>query len=306
MKIHLFAGAALALAFAAPAFAQPAPTDVDWNGPYVGVDLGAAFSHDHVGESTTVFTPPATGNQTVSAVEPIGGGLVGYNWEFAHHVVLGVEGDFEGSGVHRTSHCLVEDGGAAGNAAPGSCFPGSYFNSYDSRWQASARGRLGYAIGPTLLYFTGGASWANFVTNYGTTVGVPGVEKFKNTLPGYTVGLGADTAISQHLRLGVEYRYSGYAGFYNQITSGGSFWDGYLDKHTFRENAIRVRLVYAFNAPPPPPPPPPPDVRAGAVAPAAGGAAWVGAAAGLAGGLGSAAGVVGATAMGDDTASAVA
>ena len=86
MKIQLFAGAALALAFAAPAFAQPA-SDTDWTGPYVGVDLGATFSHDHLDESTRVFVPPQTGTSNLSAVEPTGGGLVGYNWEFPQHIV---------------------------------------------------------------------------------------------------------------------------------------------------------------------------------------------------------------------------
>ena len=48
MKIQLFAGAALALAFAAPAFAQP--SDIDWSGPYVGLDVGASFARDHLDE----------------------------------------------------------------------------------------------------------------------------------------------------------------------------------------------------------------------------------------------------------------
>ena len=149
MKIHLFAGAALAMALAAPALAQPAAPDTDWTGPYVGADLGAVFSHDHVDELSS-FTPPMTGTANLSATEPIGGGLVGYNWEFHNHLVLGLEADIEGSGVHRISHCLVEDANA-GNANPGSCFPGSYYQSYDSHWQTSVRPRIGYAIGSTLL-----------------------------------------------------------------------------------------------------------------------------------------------------------
>src|SRR5271157_3262374 len=99
MKIQLFAGAALAVAFAAPAFAQPA-SDTDWSGPYVGADIGAGFNRNHVGESTIVFTPPQTGSQVATATEPIGGGLAGYNWEFPRHLVLGIEGDIEGSGAH--------------------------------------------------------------------------------------------------------------------------------------------------------------------------------------------------------------
>ena len=57
-----------------------------------------------------------TGTENLSPTSPIGGGLVGYNWQFSHHIVLGFEGDFEGSGVHRISHCLVEDGNIPGNA----------------------------------------------------------------------------------------------------------------------------------------------------------------------------------------------
>src|SRR3984957_8328346 len=122
MKMQLFAGAALALAFSAPAFAQP--SDTDWTGPYVGVDLGAGFTNNHVDElAPNVPVPPrGTGTENLAPVDPIGGGLVGYNWQFSNHLVLGLEGDFEGSGVHRTSHCLVEDNNAF-NPAPGNCFP---------------------------------------------------------------------------------------------------------------------------------------------------------------------------------------
>ncbi len=131
MKMHLFAGAALAMALATPALAQPA-SDTDWSGPYVGADLGAVFSHDHVDETTVVFNPPQTGTVNMNATEPVGGGLVGYNWEFPNHIVLGAEGDIEGSGVHRTSHCLVEDAETLSQATPAraTAFPGSYFNSY--------------------------------------------------------------------------------------------------------------------------------------------------------------------------------
>lgn len=125
MRIRLFAGAALAVMMAGPALAQPAWADGDWTGFYVGADVGAAFTTDRVRETFSSFTPPQTGHADLSAVEPIGGGIVGYNWEFPNHVVLGFEGDIEGSGVHRTSHCLIQDSGA-GNFNPGACFPQSY------------------------------------------------------------------------------------------------------------------------------------------------------------------------------------
>ena len=64
--------------------------------------------------------------------------------------MLGIEGDFEGSGVHRISHCLVE-ANIPQNSAPGNCFPFSYYNSMDSRWEGSIRPRLGYAVGKSLF-----------------------------------------------------------------------------------------------------------------------------------------------------------
>src|SRR5438105_15529588 len=113
MKMRLFAGAAaFSVLIAGPALAQPDMTSGDWSGPYVGVDVGAAFTKDRVTETFSSFTPPQTGHAYLSAVDPVGGGIVGYNFEFPNNIVLGFEGDIEGSGVHRTSHCLVEDGGS--------------------------------------------------------------------------------------------------------------------------------------------------------------------------------------------------
>ena len=93
MRMRLFAGAALAAVISGPALAQPmwAPPTWEpgmWTGPYVGADIGAAWSQNNVHESTVVFTPTMTGSKINNAVEPIGGGILGYNWEFPNHLLL--------------------------------------------------------------------------------------------------------------------------------------------------------------------------------------------------------------------------
>src|ERR1700761_5541416 len=120
MKMFSFALAALAgagacaMAFAASAQPAPPPPDtVDWNGPYVGVNAGweGAASQAGPGVATTqqltgvsagagaVSVPPATfptRRMDYSSSSFAGGGQVGYNHQIGH-VVLGLEGDMDGT-----------------------------------------------------------------------------------------------------------------------------------------------------------------------------------------------------------------
>ena len=176
MKRHLLQGIAIVALFAGPAIAQPAPPPAyDWTGFYVGADVGGAWSRDRVTETTTTISPPQTGSATLSASGVVGGLLAGYNWQ-SGHLVLGVEGDGEWTGLSRTSHCLTQDAGV-GNASPGSCFSATTYD-FDSKltWQASARARIGIANDNMLVYATGGVAFAGVKTDYATLSGVTGAE----------------------------------------------------------------------------------------------------------------------------------
>ena len=74
------------------------------------------------------------------------------------------------------------------------------------RWLATLRGRVGYAIDKVLLFGTGGAAFVNAKDTQTQTVpvGAPAVV-FEDTALGWTVGAGAEYALSKNLSAKLEY-----------------------------------------------------------------------------------------------------
>ncbi len=238
---------------------------LDWQGPYLGLQIGAGPISDRLTESTGLV-PPLTGHADFDKVGFGFGGHAGYNWQFGH-LVIGPEGDFEGTLASKTNNCLIQDAGA-GNIAPGTCFApiGSYTFTTKMRWRASLRGRVGYAFDKALLYATGGAAFADFRTSYVDVLGGGG-ESFDETRTGYTVGAGLEYAFTPNWHGRLEYRYADYCTLTNFSTTAGPFWDGYNNHHAISENTVRLGVTYLFGAPPPAPPmapaaaAPPPEAR---------------------------------------------
>ena len=82
------------------------------------------------------------------------GGQLGCAWQTGN-IVWGIEGDFNGTDISR-DFVVPPGGGPLGLFLPGDRF------SISNDWQASIRGRLGWAFDRFQLYATGGIAWANF------------------------------------------------------------------------------------------------------------------------------------------------
>jgi len=138
----------------------------------------------------------------------IAGGQVGYNWQAPGSAwVFGVEGDID---AHDFSRSLV----LATTVGP--LLAGDTF-SVESKWQASLRGRIGYAVDRVLLYATGGVAFTQ-VKGTATLVGV-GTVTDDNTRVGATVGGGIEWAVWNNISLGVEARYTWYG---DETFNGGA------------------------------------------------------------------------------------
>src|SRR5262249_26988552 len=126
-------------------------------------------------------------------------GQVGYNWQApGSSWVFGVEGDIDAQDFHRDRVL----------AAPiGPFIPGDTF-TVKSDWQASFRGRIGYAIDRVLLYATGGVAITDLRAR-SNLVGI-GVVSDDQTIVGGTVGGGLEWAVWNNISLGVEGRYTWY------------------------------------------------------------------------------------------------
>lgn len=161
----------------APAgYLAPEPV-VTWTGFYIGANAGYGWAD--VGTS-------GTSNNLQGF---IGGGQLGYNWQTGAFV-LGVEADFQVANEKRsdTASILGVD----------------FTVDQKIQWFGTARGRLGYAFGPTMLYVTGGAAWQN----YKLSVSALGASVDDNTTKvGWTAGAGVEWMFAPHWSTKVEYLY---------------------------------------------------------------------------------------------------
>jgi outer membrane immunogenic protein len=118
--------------------------------------------------------------------------------------VFGVEGDVDWQRWSRNT--------VLGGTLPAIFVPNDSF-SWSSRWEASARGRIGYAWDRWMLYVTGGAAFTN--VNVNTNFIAFGVfpasfASASQTVWGPTVGAGFEYAFWNNWSFGVEGRYSWY------------------------------------------------------------------------------------------------
>lgn len=174
----------------------PPPPAFSWTGFYVGLNAGGKWAtpDDTVTAGGTTITFTGSTNSSW-----IAGGQVGYNWQpVGSPWVFGVEGDIDAQDFNRSR--VV--GTAIGPFVPGDAF------SFESRWQASLRGRIGYAWDRFLLYATGGVAFAD-VKGTASLVGI-GVVSNDTTVTGGTVGGGIEWAVWNNISLGIEGRWTGY------------------------------------------------------------------------------------------------
>ena len=113
------------------------------------------------------------------------GGQIGYNWQSGLYV-FGIEGSLSASSIQGTTACV----------AILEC-------KRDVDWLATLTGRVGYAMGPTLVYGMAGVAWADVSTNVGV-VGLP-LLSGSDTHTGWVAGFGFEYALSSHISTRVEY-----------------------------------------------------------------------------------------------------
>jgi outer membrane immunogenic protein len=177
--------------------APPPPPSCTWCGFYIGVNAGGKWAR--VEDTLTVGGTTLTFDRDTNSTW-VAGGQIGYNWQAPGSPwVFGVEGDIDAQDFNRSRVVGV----TVGPFVAGDVF------SVESKWQASLRGRIGYAAWDrTLLYVTGGVAF----TNVKATAALVGVGTFTadDTRVGGTVGVGLEYAIWNNVSLGIEGRWSFY------------------------------------------------------------------------------------------------
>jgi len=200
-------GAASAADMAVKARPMPVVVPVyNWTGCYIGLSGGAKG----IGPRETAHIP-AAGTAPAAQLDLgrgeaetwLAGGQVGCNYQSGKWV-FGIEGD---------GH--AQRWGTSSTISGTLPLPFVAGDTFDLRsdWQASVRGRVGYAMDRTLFYVSGGAAFTGVraTTAYIPFRIFPGVfTTDSRNLVGGTVGAGVEYAATDNFTVGMEGRYSYY------------------------------------------------------------------------------------------------
>jgi outer membrane immunogenic protein len=237
IALALAAGSALAADLptlkAPPIYAPPPP---QWTGFYLGVNAGytgGGSSDVHlVSTPTFLVGPPLLGPQGIvtsatfwvaanGVLNPktsgfIGGGQLGYNWQFGDRFVAGIEADIQGvasasGSVTRTSIIPLP----VPLFDPGNVVLTTLSASKSIDYLGTVRGRLGFLVTPTLLaYGTGGLAYggvqssaSTFQSRNGPVIPFGAANSFSDTRVGWTAGGGGEWMFMANWSAKVEYLY---------------------------------------------------------------------------------------------------
>ena len=245
-----------------------APPPFSWTGFYVGVNAGYAWGDSDARFTNDCNVPPGTGvfcsgnvrNAEANAIQAsgnqgsldpdgfIGGVQAGYNWQ-SGSAVLGVELDFNAFNVNASR--------SASGVTPLTVSNYNIGSALDTDWLFTARGRLGWIVGPTVLaYVTGGLAVTDIQVSQfynDNLLAPPGFSTSSTTTStktGWTLGGGLEWALTNSWTMKAEYL---YVDFGRVSTSGNvtsAAFPGFATPHhtsaDLNVHIARVGINYKF------------------------------------------------------------
>jgi len=252
VKVIISAGlAALALASVSTGQAAdmvvkappPAPP-FNWTGPYIGGGIGYGWGEKSFADQSDLFLVGSNTGLSDNIRGFLGGGQIGWNYQFTPVWVIGIEGDFY----------LADISGSVTSPFD----PNTVFNA-KTEWIASVTARIGYSWDRLLPYLKGGAAWAH--DKYSATNSA-GTWTASETRLGWTIGAGLEWAFAGPWSVRLEYDFYDFGGknliFVPTSLSGGGMASaaevvvGNENEHVKQQiQTVMVVLNYRFGAPGP-------------------------------------------------------
>ena len=209
------------------ATAAPAPL---WTGFYAGMNAGYAFGLTDGARnygwanpySFTLFDEITSLNSaasfTLASSYPgrgisqggfIGGGQVGYNYQYGQKIVLGFETDIQGAGIRGTGNAngygpFTDSVNSTGNSAYSA---NGYINNNIVQagidWLGTVRGRIGYLVTPSFqIYGTGGLAYGSAFLNTRTNSAFGGENRdLAGAVSSSWILFGSDTSYASKTQL---------------------------------------------------------------------------------------------------------
>jgi outer membrane immunogenic protein len=214
----------------APLYKAPPVAVCSWCGWYAGVNVGATWAQDTAvqtsggpGGALSTFEPEAAvaGSLATSSVGSkqsgfIGGGQVGYNWQYASWV-YGAEADIQGLTKDLTGSTVTTASGVPG--FPTEAFTSTTVVSKSLDYFGTLRARFGYLVTPGLLvYGTAGLAYGGVHASTGISQADTGIESvfstaygsaasISQTRAGWTAGGGVEMQLGPRWTAKAEYLY---------------------------------------------------------------------------------------------------
>ena len=189
IRLTLAAAAALAC-LTTGALADP--PSFDWQGFYLGLNVGVALGNDDVRDVDELNEGD---RYSITNTAVIGGGQFGYNFMTASPLLVGVEADIGAIDFNARKY------------DPG--FVGGTFSGIQAGFNGDATARLGWDFNDVLVYAKGGFALYDgraFVDNH--LGGYGGGRAFTpSPFSGWTIGGGLEYPICPNCTVKVEYRY---------------------------------------------------------------------------------------------------
>lgn len=274
-KLAILASTALSLGFVQTASAAP-PIPFTWTGYYVGVNAG--YGWGRTGSSDATVAPFSTsiggvdfpfpgGSSSVSTTPNgvIGGGQIGYNWQFAPGWLAGVEGDLQWSGQKDSGIGVFSGSFTTGCGATTCLWTNTTDVTAKLSWFGTARVRLGAVIWNNMLvYGTGGLAFGNVSVNGSNTLYLEQQSSgdnrtyrtpisFSETKAGWTLGGGIEGGIGKgplsNWTWKLEYLHIDLGSVGGSVGSDPTVT---INSFKFRDDIVRLGLNYRFAGAPAP------------------------------------------------------
>ena len=204
-----------------------AQENINWSGPFVGVDVGYTWTTDKKNNNSR------DGNHYYSKNEDNGGLIgvnTGYNFMVNENWLLGITGEYATYDA-QDSYNNLQNG-----------VPNNVTTVSSIEQKVSLLAKLGYLINDkTLLFVTGGYSTAEISRDYDQE-SPNRSEKHKDWQNGWTIGLGGDYFFYKNLSANLEYRYTDF-GTDNVIVA---MWNDAPQPQEVRQDEVTFGITYHF------------------------------------------------------------
>ncbi len=209
----------------------------NWSGPYVGITAATVSGSSDFGP-TGVLQSNAYGTGTIDLSGGAYGVQIGYNFEAGSKMVVGIVADYSSLSV-QGDHCVeITDGVCV--AADDSKAKGEVSNLL------TARVNLGFDLGKSLVYVTGGLASAEGTSSINDVQNGLDVSDTE-TMQGVVTGVGINYKVAENVLIGAEYLHVNFADTQFDYSADLQLSSNMAGAHSATDlNLLRVSLNYRF------------------------------------------------------------